>query len=144
MIGQRYDIILTANATGDGLFWINATVLTGCSWIHNNGTIQGILYYGNDTDEIPVNQGLPGSVPRDNSCFDEPREKLIPVVQKTVPPLPPGISFPLSTSACPPQNQCIPGILLLNTTTNGPIISDYLREGLKWNINDNFLHGYWL
>ncbi|OQE27743.1 hypothetical protein PENSTE_c004G08729 [Penicillium steckii] len=64
--------IYMANATGDGPFWINATVLTGCSWIHNIGTIQGILYYGNDTDEIPVNQELPGSVPRDNSCFDEP------------------------------------------------------------------------
>jgi FtsP/CotA-like multicopper oxidase with cupredoxin domain len=80
-IGQRYDVILTANQrqTSES-FWIRAIPQEACSENANPENIKGILYYGSRPNKTPTTKAFPFI----DSCVDEPSTSLIPQVPKSV------------------------------------------------------------
>ncbi|KAI9650066.1 Laccase-1 [Ciborinia camelliae] len=76
-IGQRYDIIVTANAAV-GNYWIRAGWQTSCSQNANAAGITGILrYVGSSTTADPTTTT---TVKTSTSCSDEPLASLVPWV----------------------------------------------------------------
>jgi hypothetical protein len=79
--GQRYDVIFEANQNVES-YWIRAIFQTACNGLEiENDDIKGIVRY----------EGAPVSDPTSsqwksitNSCGDEPYDKLVPYVKKTV------------------------------------------------------------
>ena len=78
-IGQRYDIIIEANAT-PGDYWLRAGWQTACAANGNAGGITGIIRYDNSSTSDPTTTGL--SV--DTFCGDEALANLVPHVALNV------------------------------------------------------------
>ncbi|KAJ5103962.1 hypothetical protein N7532_004491 [Penicillium argentinense] len=78
-MGQRYDIIVTANQPKARNHWIRAIPQTDCSENHNVDNIRGILHYHGKV-------GTPLTNPWNftDICVDEDLSKLVPVVPKSV------------------------------------------------------------
>lgn len=79
-IGQRYDIIITANqsSVADN-FWMRAIPQSACSSNENSDDIKGIVYYGSSAG-IPETTGYSYT----DSCDDEDISNLVPFVSKSV------------------------------------------------------------
>lgn len=77
-MGQRYDIVVTADQTDVTDFWIRAIPQSACSENDNQDDIRGIIYYGN----VP---GTPTTSAYDyqDSCSDE-TDNIVPYISKTV------------------------------------------------------------
>ncbi|KKY29948.1 putative multicopper oxidase [Diaporthe ampelina] len=75
-IGQRYDIIVTANATADN-YWLRAIAQTSCSNNDNPGDIKGIVRYDSTSTADPTSQA------NDNAAIDEciDETSLVPYVK---------------------------------------------------------------
>lgn len=83
MIGQRYDIIITADqASLADSFWIRAIPLQACSENADPSNIRGILHY-EDAPSVP--ETLP-FIYADETCDDTQAPSLVPHVPKSVPP----------------------------------------------------------
>ncbi|KAK2749597.1 hypothetical protein FQN57_005819 [Myotisia sp. PD_48] len=85
-IGQRYHIILNAlpDAQDGDAFWIRMRTPTGCGRWENRrvpSEKMGLLYYGTETDQIPV----AGDLPIVTNCTDELATNLVPVQRWTIP-----------------------------------------------------------
>jgi FtsP/CotA-like multicopper oxidase with cupredoxin domain len=80
-IGQRYDVIIEANATVNN-YWFRATVQTTCSASNPQVlNIKGIVrYFGATNTSDPTS--TVGTM--SDSCLDEPLASLVPVVAKSV------------------------------------------------------------
>ncbi|KAF7856337.1 hypothetical protein EAF04_009865 [Stromatinia cepivora] len=79
-IGQRYDVIVTANqASIASDFWIRTIPQASCSENNNPNNIKGILHYGSSTG-LPTTTGYNFT----DECIDESPSSLIPFVPKTV------------------------------------------------------------
>jgi len=82
-IGQRYDVIFTANqASVASDFWLRAVPDTYCSENANGDNIRGIIHYGSSTG-IPSTTGHAGYSTSTN-CIGEIDAKIVPYVSKTV------------------------------------------------------------
>ena len=80
-IGQRYEVIIEANQATDN-YWLRATVQTPCSADNPNGSnIKGIVRYSGAANTEPTTSAHNTT----QSCADESKDKLIPVVVKNVP-----------------------------------------------------------
>jgi FtsP/CotA-like multicopper oxidase with cupredoxin domain len=84
-IGQRYDVVITANQTVDN-YWFRVSPGTACggnSIIASGKPLGAILHYdGASTTALPTFQS---SVTMRTSCDDEASSNLIPFVPNTVP-----------------------------------------------------------
>ena len=78
-IGQRYDIIVEANAA-PGNYWLRAGWQTACSANGNAEGITGIIRYDNSSTSDPTTTGLTV----DTFCGDEALENLVPHVALNV------------------------------------------------------------
>jgi FtsP/CotA-like multicopper oxidase with cupredoxin domain len=72
-IGQRYDVIVEANAVADN-YWLRAGWVTACSANLNPDNITGIVRYDNTSTADPTTTGITVG----SNCGDEPLESLIP------------------------------------------------------------------
>lgn len=77
-IGQRYDVLITANETVDN-YWFRAEVQTPCGSNNNNGNIKSIFSYEGASDSYPTSNGSSYV----GGCSDQ--TGLVPYVQKDVP-----------------------------------------------------------
>nr|ALR81978.1 laccase [Scleromitrula shiraiana] len=77
-IGQRYDVIITANQTV-GSYWFRAEVQSGCGTNKNNGNIKGIFNYVGAASTTPTSTATPYT----QRCTDE--KGLIPFWDSFVP-----------------------------------------------------------
>lgn len=82
-IGQRYDLIITANQTS-GDYWIRGGWQTACANNQNAANITGILRYDSSSTSDPTTTGLTPST----YCGDEPMESLVPWVPLNVTNIP--------------------------------------------------------
>lgn len=79
-IGQRYDVIVTANAAADN-YWMRAIAQSACSDNGNPDNIKGIIRYaglGNSTAEPTSTIATAAAV---DECVDEPVESLVPYLK---------------------------------------------------------------
>jgi FtsP/CotA-like multicopper oxidase with cupredoxin domain len=74
-MGQRYDIIITANATADN-YWMRAIAQTACSDNDNPDNIKGIIRYDSTSTDDPVSTAW--SDASTDSCDDEDMSLLVP------------------------------------------------------------------
>ncbi|PMD44973.1 multicopper oxidase [Hyaloscypha variabilis F] len=72
-IGQRYDVIVEANAVADN-YWLRAGWVTACSANLNPDNITGIVRYDNTSTADPTSTGITVG----SNCGDEPLESLVP------------------------------------------------------------------
>lgn len=72
-IGQRYDIIVEANAT-PGDYWLRAGWQTSCSSNQNPTNITGIVRYDSSSSANPNTTGITVG----DTCGDEPLTSLVP------------------------------------------------------------------
>ncbi|CAG8949270.1 hypothetical protein HYFRA_00004895 [Hymenoscyphus fraxineus] len=79
-IGQRYDIIVTANAT-PGDYWLRAGLVEACGANANAANITGIIRYDASSTADPTTTS---SVTRVGECGDEPVANLVPHVRMDV------------------------------------------------------------
>ncbi|RPB03356.1 hypothetical protein L873DRAFT_1787140 [Choiromyces venosus 120613-1] len=80
-IGQRYEVIIEANQATDN-YWLRATVQTACSATNANAlNIKGIVRYSGATSTDPTTSTRKIT----ESCADELKDTLVPVVVKDVP-----------------------------------------------------------
>jgi len=78
-IGQRYDVIVEANAT-PGDYWLRGGWLTACDPNNNAPNITGIVRYDpSSTAELTSTGIVPGS-----NCGDEPLASLVPHLASSV------------------------------------------------------------
>ncbi|KAJ5724922.1 Multicopper oxidase type 3 [Penicillium malachiteum] len=79
-IGQRYDVIVTANKGHVAKsFWMRAVPTSPCSGNDMTDNIRGIMHYGENA-EIPTTIGFPVST----GCNDMPIHDLVPWVKQDV------------------------------------------------------------
>lgn len=78
-IGQRYDVLITADATVDN-YWFRAEVQSGCGNNSMNGHILSIFSYDGAEDSNPTSTATTYT----QSCTDQ--TGLVPFVSKNVPP----------------------------------------------------------
>ncbi|QSZ31194.1 hypothetical protein DSL72_000757 [Monilinia vaccinii-corymbosi] len=116
-IGQRYDVIITANQTV-GSYWFRAEVQAGCGTNNNNGNIKSIFTYQGANGSTPTSTATPYT----GRCTDE--RGLIPFWDSFVP------SGPLSGNV-DQLNVAID----IGVTADGPIV--------KWGINLTALDVDW-
>jgi FtsP/CotA-like multicopper oxidase with cupredoxin domain len=80
MIGQRYDVIVTADQGSVATdFWMRAIPQIACSDNDSTDNIRGIVHYG-DSTSTPSTTGYSYT----DSCLDESVSNLVPYVSKTV------------------------------------------------------------
>ena len=77
-MGQRYDIVVTADQTDATDFWMRAIPQSACSENDNEDDIRGIIYYG-DSPGTPTTSAYD----YEDSCSDE-TDNIVPYVSKTV------------------------------------------------------------
>lgn len=77
-MGQRYDIVVTADQTDATDFWMRAIPQSACSENDNEDDIRGIIYYG-DAPGTPTTSAYD----YEDSCSDE-TDNIVPYVSKTV------------------------------------------------------------
>jgi FtsP/CotA-like multicopper oxidase with cupredoxin domain len=75
-MGQRYDIIVTANATADN-YWMRAIAQTACSDNANPDNILGIVRYDSTSTADPTSDQWADTVAQ-NTCEDEDASLLVP------------------------------------------------------------------
>ena len=75
-MGQRYDIIVEANAA-PGDYWLRSGFVSSCIPNGAPENITGIVRYNNDSTEIPTSVS---TVVRIGFCLDEPAASLVPWV----------------------------------------------------------------
>ncbi|KAG0125732.1 Cupredoxin [Tuber indicum] len=81
-IGERYQVIIEANQATDN-YWLRAISQTSCGAANPNRlNIKGIVRYSGAANREPTTSAR--AIP--DSCADEPKDKLVPVVAKSVPP----------------------------------------------------------
>jgi len=73
-IGQRYDVIVEANATA-GDYWLRAGWNDACAKNANTANITGIVRYNANSTADPTTTS---SFTASSSCADEPLESLVP------------------------------------------------------------------
>ncbi|TLS22038.1 uncharacterized protein PpBr36_09537 [Pyricularia pennisetigena] len=81
-IGQRYDVIVTADqgtTAGAESFWMRAIPQTNCTKAKSPSNIKGIIHYG-AKPSTPKSTGHAYT----DSCLDEDRSRLVPMVPKDV------------------------------------------------------------
>ncbi|KAI1121075.1 putative extracellular dihydrogeodin oxidase/laccase [Nemania abortiva] len=74
-MGQRYDIIVTANATADN-YWMRAIAQTTCSNNENPDNIKGIIRYDSTSTDDPTSTAWDSAA--DDDCDDEDMSLLVP------------------------------------------------------------------
>jgi FtsP/CotA-like multicopper oxidase with cupredoxin domain len=79
-MGQRYDIIVEANAASDN-YWIRATWITACSTNGNPDGITGIVRYDSSSTADPTTTS---SITTSSNCGDEPLESIVPYLAMNV------------------------------------------------------------
>lgn len=82
-VGQRYEIIVEANAT-PGNYWLRAMFGATCAKGLNTGTgdiANGIITYAGAPNALPTSKM---GIAHSDDCFDEPANFLKPIVPKTV------------------------------------------------------------
>lgn len=88
--GQRYHVVVEANPKlpdddQTKQFWIRTIPATNCSNFELGGIPderQGVVYYGEETQDYPTTARGPYSI----ACRDENPANLVPVFKWTVPP----------------------------------------------------------
>lgn len=117
-IGERYDVIITANQNVDN-YWFRAEVQTGCGANANTGNINAIFSYAGAPNALPTTTATaytPG-------CADE--TGLVPYVVKDVP-----------SSTFISQAKALDLAAQFGVTTNGQNI-------VQWSINTTVLNIDW-
>ncbi|RWA08985.1 hypothetical protein EKO27_g6120 [Xylaria grammica] len=76
-MGQRYDVIVTANATADN-YWMRAIAQTTCSENENPDNIKGIIRYDSTSTDDPTSSAWDSAA--DDDCEDEDMSLLVPYV----------------------------------------------------------------
>ncbi|KAJ8115051.1 hypothetical protein ONZ43_g4754 [Nemania bipapillata] len=76
-MGQRYDVIVTANATADN-YWMRAIAQTTCSENANPDNIKGIIRYDSTSTDDPTSTAWDSA--SDDDCNDEDMSTLVPYV----------------------------------------------------------------
>ncbi|KAI0409406.1 putative extracellular dihydrogeodin oxidase/laccase, partial [Xylaria palmicola] len=76
-MGQRYDVIVTANATADN-YWMRAIAQTTCSENENPDNIRGIIRYDSTSTDDPTSSAWDSAA--DDDCEDEDMSLLVPYV----------------------------------------------------------------
>ncbi|TVY80724.1 Laccase [Lachnellula suecica] len=118
-IGQRYHVILEAKpqddrAPADQNYWMRTIIANGCSGFNtsapNPPEENGILRYAKAAKENPTTK----KTPMDESCADEPYDKLVPVVKWTVgepvnEPAEQGGTFQVGMTEVDPVDKKYPG-----------------------------------
>jgi FtsP/CotA-like multicopper oxidase with cupredoxin domain len=79
-MGQRYDIIITANATA-GNYWMRAIAQTACSDNDNPDNIKGIIRYDSTSTDDPTSAAWSDTLTY--SCEDEDMSLLVPYLAVT-------------------------------------------------------------
>lgn len=74
-MGQRYDVIFTANATADN-YWMRAIIQTTCSDNANPDNVKGILRYDSTSTDDPTSTAWADAATDD--CDDEDMTLLVP------------------------------------------------------------------
>lgn len=74
-IGQRYEVIVTANATADN-YWMRAIAQLACSDNDNPDNIMGIIRYDNTSTADPTSTVTANAAV--DECIDEPYANLVP------------------------------------------------------------------
>ncbi|GAP90347.1 putative multicopper oxidase [Rosellinia necatrix] len=74
-MGQRYDIIVTANATADN-YWMRAIAQTTCSENANPDNIKGIIRYDSTSTDDPTSTAWDSAA--EDDCNDEDMSSLVP------------------------------------------------------------------
>lgn len=78
-IGQRYDVIVEANAVADN-YWLRAGWVTACSTNANPANITGIIRYDSTSTAEPTSTGITVGT----YCGDEPLASLVPYLALNV------------------------------------------------------------
>ncbi|KAK0625459.1 laccase 2 [Bombardia bombarda] len=73
-IGQRYEVIVEANAT-PGDYWLRGGWVDTCSNNRNSGNMTGIVRYDNSSTADPSSSS---TVVASTNCLDEPIQSLVP------------------------------------------------------------------
>ena len=73
--GQRYDVIVEANADPGSDYWIRAGWVSTCMMNDNPGDMTGILRYDNSSTADPTSTS---TVTPSEHCLDEPLASLVP------------------------------------------------------------------
>lgn len=78
-VGQRSDVIVTANNSTNGAYWMRAFAPTGCSTNNGQNSAQGIIYYQDaDRTQTPTSSAVSGW---DNTyCGNDPLSSTVPVM----------------------------------------------------------------
>ncbi|KUJ20827.1 putative extracellular dihydrogeodin oxidase/laccase [Mollisia scopiformis] len=76
-IGQRYDVVFTANATADN-YWLRAVIQTACSDNEYPDNVLGIIRYDADSTDDPTSSGTDAAVTNGLTCEDEDASLLVP------------------------------------------------------------------
>ncbi|KAI4602002.1 hypothetical protein KJ359_010868 [Pestalotiopsis sp. 9143b] len=80
-MGQRYDVIVTANATADN-YWMRALIQTACSDNANPDNVRGIIRYDSTSTDDPTSTAWDDAT-TDGTCYDEDISQLVPYVPIT-------------------------------------------------------------
>ncbi|KAH8882067.1 putative extracellular dihydrogeodin oxidase/laccase [Thozetella sp. PMI_491] len=78
-MGQRYDIIVTANATSDN-YWMRAIVVQACSENDSPNNVLGIVRYDSTSTSDPTSSAWDDAVDTGSDCADEDMSSLVPYV----------------------------------------------------------------
>ena len=78
-IGQRYDIIVEANAASDD-YWLRAGWVSACSTNDNAANMTGIVRYDSNSTADPTTTGITVGT----YCGDEPAASLVPYLPLSV------------------------------------------------------------
>ncbi|KAB8360871.1 hypothetical protein FH972_024605 [Carpinus fangiana] len=114
-IGQRYDIIVTANQPANN-YWMRAIPQLACSYLKSADLVRGIIRYNSSSTADPTSKGY--TLP--NDCNDESPSKLIPYLA-------------LNAGATKPTSRL--------TTTVGPSAAD--PNIFKWYFNTTTFYSDW-
>ena len=121
-IGQRYDVIITANAAS-GNYFLRAVTQTGCPAACDNnglGSANGILQYVGATLTLPQSNFGSKTIADFAICTDEPQASLIPWVSKDADET----AFAAQVSTLPAGN-----VVPTQTADDGLIFRWFLNNG---------------
>ena len=80
-IGQRYDIVFTANQAA-GTYWFRASSIAACASLQNKPDALSIFAYKDAPDPNALPVSTPGTLPTD--CNEPANANLVPWVKNTV------------------------------------------------------------
>ncbi|KAI9836049.1 MAG: hypothetical protein M1819_001660 [Sarea resinae] len=83
-MGQRYDILITANQSSSSSYWLRAIPQTTCSNNDNPTDIKGIVRYSsNSTNATTTTDPTTSAYDYTDSCLDESSSSLVPYLSLT-------------------------------------------------------------